>query len=90
VHAKRAKPPPLPTTAPPSPESGTRPKVSGILRLRPVSDALMFDEVIVFPNGITLIAIEGEPLLRYTSLQAMLDAHGLESHELVAFSAREY
>ncbi len=44
----------------------------------------MFDEVLVFPNGVTLIAIEGEPLMRYPSLQAMLDAHALESHELVA------
>jgi hypothetical protein len=85
VHAKRTKPPPLPTTAPPSPQSGTRPKVSGILRLRPVSEGLMFDEVLIFPNGVTLIAIEGEPLLRYPSLQAMLEAHGLDSHELVAF-----
>lgn len=84
MHAKRSQPPPLPTTAPPTPQSGTRPRVSGILRLGPVRAGLMFDEVLVFPNGVTLIAIEGEPLIRYPSLQAMLDAHGLESHELVA------
>lgn len=84
MHAKRGKPPPLPTTAPPTPQSGTRPRVSGILRLQPIRAGLMFDEVLVFPNGVTLIAIEGEPLMRYPSLEAMLKAHALESHELVA------
>jgi hypothetical protein len=79
------KPPPLPTSAPMSPGSGTRPKVSGVLRLMPTRPGLMFDEVLVFPNGVTLIAIEGEPLLRYANLQAMLDAHGLDSHELRAW-----
>ena len=64
-------------------KSGTRPKISGILRLRPTRAGLMFDEVLVFPSGATLIAIEGEPLLRYATFQAMLDAHGLETHELV-------
>lgn len=44
----------------------------------------MFDEVLVFPNGATLIFIEGEPLLRYATFIAFLDAHGLESHELVS------
>lgn len=59
--------------------------MSGILRLRPTRPGLMFDEVLVFPNGLTLIAIEGEPLLRYTSLEAMLEAHAMESHELVSY-----
>jgi hypothetical protein len=45
----------------------------------------MFDEVLIFPNGVTLIAVEGEPLLRYPNLEAMLRAHGLESHELRAW-----
>lgn len=67
------------------PGSGTRPKVSGVLRLAPTRHGMMFDEVLVFPNGVTLIAIEGEPLLRYPNLEAMLRAHGLESHELCAY-----
>lgn len=50
----------------------------------PTRDGLMFDEVLIFPNGVTLIAIEGEPLLRYPNVEAMLSAHGLEPHELVA------
>jgi hypothetical protein len=78
----------LPQTAPPSidprPKSGTRPKVSGILRLRPIRPGMMFDEVLIFPNGATLIAIEGEPLLRYPTFQAFLEAHGLDTHELVS------
>lgn len=44
----------------------------------------MFDEVLVFPNGVTLIALEGEPLLRYPSLESMMRAYRLESHELRA------
>lgn len=80
----RKKPPPLPTSAPASPASGTRPKVSGVLRLVPRRDDLMFDEVLVFPNGVTLIALEGEPLLRYPSLESMMRAYRLESHELRA------
>lgn len=44
----------------------------------------MFDEVLVFPNGVTLIALEGEPLLRYPNLESMLRAYRLEPHELRA------
>jgi len=56
-----------------------------VLRLAPTRHGLMFDEVLVFPNGVTLIAVNGEPLLRYPSLAAMMQAHGLEAHELRAY-----
>ncbi|GAC1352311.1 MAG: hypothetical protein NVS3B20_12620 [Polyangiales bacterium] len=43
----------------------------------------MFDEVIVFPNGMTIAACDGEPVLRYPSVEALLVAHKIDSHQLV-------
>jgi hypothetical protein len=84
VTAKKV--PPLPRQRTHFPvESGMRLKADGVLRLRCTRRAVLFDEVLVFPNGKTIVALEGEPQLVYASLESMLHANGLEPHELVAF-----
>ncbi|MGZ5966034.1 MAG: hypothetical protein ACXWP4_00105 [Polyangiales bacterium] len=60
-------------------------RAEGVLRLRCTRRSVFFDEVLVFPNGKTIVALEGEPQLVYASLEAMIYANGLEPHELVAF-----
>jgi hypothetical protein len=89
---KRVVPPPIPKSIPADRprtkfpvESGMRLRAEGVLRLRCTRRAVFFDEVLVFPNGKTIVALEGEPQLVYASLEAMIYANGLEAHELVAF-----
>jgi hypothetical protein len=64
-----------------------RVRADGVLRLRCTRRAVFFDEILVFPNGKTIVALEGEPQLVYASLEAMIYANGLEPHELVAWDS---
>lgn len=84
VSARKVTPPPLPKRPKLSADSGTRLRTTGVLRLRCTRTSVFFDEVLVFESGQTIVALEGEPLLVYPSLDVMMQKNGIEPHELVA------